>query len=117
MIFCDSAGPIYSPQDLATMRKAYAEAFRMLDLGPRSKVYAQEISLIILQIFTSGVSDVKRLAELAVDRAVRKNFELRLTIDAARAHQLRREQIEAAVLKAPVLPGTRPQIRSRYTRN
>lgn len=88
----------------------------MLDLGPRSKVYAQEISLIILQIFTSGVSDVKRLAELSVDRAVRKNFELRLTVDAARAHQLRREQAQAA-LTAPVEAVDRPSFGLRYTRN
>jgi hypothetical protein len=79
-------------------------------------VYSQEISLIILQIFTSGVSDVKRLAELSVDRAVRKNFELRLTIDAARAHQLRREQAQAA-LKAPVKPGIIPPYGTRFTRN
>ena len=106
MIFCDSAGPVYSPQDVAIMRKAYAEAFRMLDLGPLSKVYAQEISLIVLQIYTSSVSDVTRLAALSLDRAVRKNFELRLTLDAARAHQLRREQAEAAARKAALVkPG------------
>lgn len=99
------------------MRQAYAEAFRMLDLGPRSKVYSEEIAGIILQIFTSGVSDVQKLAQLSVDRAVRKNFELRLTIDAARAHQLRREQAEAAAAKALLKPVAWKPHRPGYTRN
>jgi hypothetical protein len=71
MLFGDASGPIYLPQDLATMQEAHDRASLILEIHPRTDLYANAVAKSVLQSYTSGLTDIEKIANIAVRHVLR----------------------------------------------
>jgi hypothetical protein len=85
MLFGDASGPVYLPQDLAIMQDAHNRASLMLEIHPRTDLYADAVAKSVLQSYTSGLTDVEKITNIAVRHVLNLKRQRRATAGTAAA--------------------------------